>query len=39
MDFLLRFQKAHPNVMIGKRLFDSLQPFWVKQMKEWNACY
>jgi hypothetical protein len=25
--------------MIGKRLFDSLQPFWVKQMKEWNACY
>jgi hypothetical protein len=30
MDFVLRFQKAHPKVVIGKQSFDSLHPFWVK---------
>jgi hypothetical protein len=39
MEFFIHFQKVHPNVMIGKRLFTYLRPFWVKWMKEWNACY
>ena len=38
MEFFLRFQKASPQVIIGKRSFDLLLPFWVKRMKERNVC-
>jgi len=38
MDFFLRFQKAHLEVAISKWLFDSLNPFWVKNLKEPNVC-
>ena len=34
----LRFQKASPHVIIGKRFFDLLRPFWVKHMREQNVC-
>ncbi len=34
----LRFQKAHPSIIIGKQTFDSLHPYWVKKMKDCNAC-
>jgi hypothetical protein len=36
--FFLRSQKAHPLVIVGKRAFDALRPFWVKRMKERNVC-
>jgi hypothetical protein len=26
-------------MIIDKRAFDALCPFWVKQMKEWNVYY
>jgi hypothetical protein len=38
MEFYLHFQKMHPQIKIGKRSFDVLHPFFVKQMKEWNVC-
>jgi hypothetical protein len=38
MESFVCFQKAHPNAMIRNRIFDSLRPFWVKQMKEWYVC-
>ncbi len=38
MDFFLHSQKAHPLVILGKRAFDALRPFWVKRMKEQNVC-
>ena len=38
MDFFLRFQKASQHVIIGKRSFDLLRPFWMKCMKERNVC-
>lgn len=38
MEFYLRFQAAHPLVIIGKRSFDLLQPFWMKRLKERNMC-
>jgi hypothetical protein len=38
MEFYLRFQAAHPLVVIGKCSFDFLQPFWVKRLKERNVC-
>ena len=38
MEFFLRFQVAFPAVIVGKRSFDLLQPFWIKRMKERNVC-
>ena len=38
MEFFLRFQVAFPAVIVGKRSFDLLRPFWVKRMKERNVC-
>jgi hypothetical protein len=38
MEFFLRFQAANPRVIIGKRMFDSFQPFFVKKLKERNVC-
>jgi hypothetical protein len=31
-----RFQEAHPTVIIGKKMFDSLRPFFVIRLKERN---
>jgi len=39
MEFFLQFQKASPQVIIGKRSFDLLHSFWVKCMKERNIYY
>jgi len=39
MDFFLHFQKAHLELIVGKRTFDSLHPFWVKSMRAHNVCY
>jgi hypothetical protein len=36
MELFLHFQKVHPKLIVGKRSFDSLHPFWVKTMKEKN---
>jgi hypothetical protein len=33
----LHLQKANPLVIIDKKAFDALRPFWVKQMKEQNV--
>jgi hypothetical protein len=38
MEFYLRFQVANPLVIVGKRMFDFLQPFWIKRLKERNVC-
>jgi hypothetical protein len=38
MEFYLRFQAAHPLVIVGKRMFDFFQPFWIKRLKERNVC-
>ena len=38
MEFYLRFQAANPRIIIGKRMFDSFQPFFVKKLKERNVC-
>lgn len=38
MEFYLRFQAANPKVIIGKRMFDSFQPWFVKKLKERNVC-
>jgi hypothetical protein len=38
MEFYLRFQKMHPQIKIGKRSFDVLHPFFVKQM-EFYLCF
>jgi len=37
MEFSLCFQKAHPELVISKRSFDSLHPFWVKSLER-NVC-
>jgi hypothetical protein len=36
--FFLRFQVAYPKVHIGQKLFESLKPFFVKPLKDRNAC-
>lgn len=36
--FFIRFQKAHPEVIVGERSFRSLKPFFIKAMKERNTC-
>jgi hypothetical protein len=38
MEFYLKFQRAHPEVIVGKHSFDFLRPFWMKKMKERNVC-
>jgi dihydrofolate reductase len=38
MEFFLHFQRMHPLIIIGKRMFDSLRPYWVKKMKDRNVC-
>ena len=38
MEFYLRFQAVNPKVIIGKRMFDSFQPWFVKKLKERNVC-
>jgi len=38
MEFFMRFQEAHPTVIVGKRMFDSLKPFFIKALKERNVC-
>jgi hypothetical protein len=38
MDFFLHFQRMHPSIVIGKKMFDSLWPYWVKKMKDRNVC-
>jgi hypothetical protein len=37
VEFFLLFQKAHLELVINKRSFDSLHPFWVKSLKEQNV--
>jgi hypothetical protein len=39
MEFYLRFQKVHIEIVIGKRSFDVQHPFFVKKMMEHNVCY
>ena len=34
----MRFREAHPDVIVGKRVFDSMQPYWVKKLHERNVC-
>jgi hypothetical protein len=38
MEFYLHFQNKHLEIIIKKKLFDDLHPFFVKRMKEWNVC-
>ena len=38
MEFYLRFRSAYPQVIIGKRMFDSFQPYFVKKLKDRNVC-
>ena len=38
MAFYMRFREVHPDVLVGKRVFDSLQPYWVKKLDERNVC-
>jgi hypothetical protein len=38
MAFYMRFREAHPDVVVGKRVFDSLQPYWVKKLEDINVC-
>jgi hypothetical protein len=38
MEFFLHFQRMHPSIIIGKKTFYSLQPYWVKKMKDRNLC-
>jgi len=38
MEFFMQFQEAHPMVIVGKRMFDSLRPFFIKALKERNVC-
>ena len=38
MAFYMRFCEAHPDVVVGKRVFDSMQPYWVKKLEEINVC-
>jgi len=38
MEFYLHFQNKHLEIIIKKKLFDDLRPFFVKRMKEWNVC-
>jgi hypothetical protein len=35
----LHFRKAHPFMILSKKAFDALRPFWVKKMKERNVYY
>ena len=30
MAFYMCFREAHPDVLVGKCVFDSLQPYWIK---------
>ena len=34
----MRFCEAHLEVLVGKCVFDSMQPYWVKKMNERNVC-
>lgn len=38
MRFYLKFRQDNPTVIIGKRMFDSLRPWYVKSLKERNVC-
>ena len=38
MEFYLHFQAAHSEVIVGKRIFDSFQPYFVKKLKDRNVC-
>ena len=38
MTFYMCFREAHLDVFVGKRIFDSLQPYWVKKLDERNVC-
>jgi hypothetical protein len=38
MDFFLCFQKAHLELIVGKRTFNLLRPFWIKSMRVHNVC-
>ena len=38
MAFYMCFREAHPDVLVGKRVFDSLQLYWVKKLDERNVC-
>jgi hypothetical protein len=38
MEFYLRFRSAYPQVIIGKRMFDSFQPYFVRRLKDRNVC-
>jgi hypothetical protein len=38
MELYLRFQAAYPLVIVGKRMFNLLQPFWINRLKERNVC-
>jgi hypothetical protein len=37
MEFYLKFQRIHPEDIVGKRSFDMLRPFWMMKMKEKNV--
>ena len=39
MEFYLKFQRAHLEVIVGKSSFEILQLLWAKKMKERNVCY
>jgi hypothetical protein len=38
IEFFLRFQVAHLDLIIGQRSLEYLKPFFVKLVKDWNTC-
>jgi hypothetical protein len=38
IEFFLRFQVAHLDLIIGQRSLEYLKPFFVKPVKDWNTC-
>jgi hypothetical protein len=34
----LKFQVAHFEEIVGQRVFESLEPFYVKSLKDRNTC-
>jgi hypothetical protein len=37
-DFFTFFKDQHLNVQVQLRAFDSLKPWFVKKLREWNTC-
>jgi hypothetical protein len=38
LDFFTLFKDEHPNVQMQLRAFESLKPWFVKKLREWNIC-